>query len=86
MRRLGMLLASGMLIAGCTSPEATRERGGGPGADVGNRPPQVLMHEGSRQYWETPVRISSSEVPSLGPSEQARQLSLPGSSKREGNE
>ena len=82
MRRIWILVASGIMIAGCTSPEAARERGGGPGGDVGNRPPQVLMHEGSRQYWETPVRISS-EVPSLAPSEQARQLSLPGSSKRE---
>ncbi len=85
MRRIWILLASGFVIGGCTSPEARRVRGGGPGADVGNRPPQVLMHEGSRQYWETPVRISS-EVPSLAPSEQARQLSLPGSARREGNE
>lgn len=43
--------------AGCVSPEATRTRGGGPGADVQNRPAQVKMHEGSRPYWETPVVI-----------------------------
>lgn len=70
------------VVTGCTSPEATRQRGGGPGGDPGNRPAQVLMHEGSRQYWETPVRIPS-EAPSLAPSEQARQLSLP--SRREGD-
>ena len=84
MGRVLILLASAVAIAGCTSPEATRQRGGGPGGDVGNRPPQVLMHEGSRQYWETPVRISS-EGPSLAPSEQARRLSLPRSSEREGD-
>lgn len=81
MKRMWILLVAGLAIAGCTSPEATRQRGGGPGGDIGNRPAQVLMHEGSRQYWETPVRISS-EGPSLAPSEQARQLSLP---EREGN-
>lgn len=84
MKRMWILLAAGAGIAGCTSPEATRQRGGGPGADIGNRPAQVLMHEGSRQYWETPVRIPS-EGPPLAPSEHARQLSLPGSPAREGN-
>ena len=84
MKRTWILLVAGLAIAGCTSPEATRQRGGGPGGDIGNRPAQVLMHEGSRQYWETPVRISS-DGPSLAPSEQARQLSLPAASDREGN-
>ena len=36
-----------LLLAGCTSPEAERVRGGGPGADVGNRGTPVVMHEGS---------------------------------------
>lgn len=80
-RTLTVAVASA-IAAGCTSPEATRQRGGGPGGDPGNRPAQVLMHEGSRQYWETPVRIPSA-APSLAPSEQARQLSLP--SRREGD-
>ena len=71
------VLAMAFIISsGCTSPEATRRRGGGPGADGGNRPSQVLMHEGSRQYWQTPVLIPG-EAPSLAPSQQARQLSLP---------
>jgi hypothetical protein len=78
MRRLAIILLFAFAAsAGCTSPEATRARGGGPGADVNNRPAQVKMHEGSRQYYETPVRIPS-ESPPLAPSEQARQLSLPG--------
>jgi hypothetical protein len=40
MKRLWILLTGGVALAGCTSPEAARQRGGGPGADVGNRPPR----------------------------------------------
>ena len=76
--RVVMILFLTAAIPGCTSPEAARQRGGGPGADIGNRPAEVKMHEGSRQYYGTPVRIES-ESPSLAPSEQARRLSLPGS-------
>lgn len=54
--RLALLLTSAAL-AGCASPEATRVRGGGPGADVGNRSQDVKMHEGSHPYWQTPQRI-----------------------------
>jgi hypothetical protein len=46
-----------VLLAGCTSPEAERVRGGGPGADVGNRGDPVLMHEGSKPYAGTPMLI-----------------------------
>jgi len=61
-------------LAGCTSPEARRTRGGGPGADVGNRSQDVKMHEGSQPYWKTPDRITG-EHASLKPAEQARELS-----------
>ena len=61
--------------AGCVSPEAARTRGGGPGADVQNRPAQVKMHEGSRPYWETPIVIDE-EYPDLESAQQARELSL----------
>jgi hypothetical protein len=40
--------------AACTSPEATRMRAGGPGADVGNRG-DVELHAGSRPYYRTPT-------------------------------
>lgn len=74
--RLVVLLAAGLTIAGCSSPEALRQRGGDRGADPNNRPPGlVALHEGSRQYWKTPVRIGVQHVP-LDPSEQARQVSL----------
>ena len=72
---LGVLLA-GIALTGCSSPEAVRQRGGGLGGDTNNRPAVVKMHEGSRQYWETPVLIPV-EGPPLGTSEQARFISLP---------
>ena len=57
MRGWVTLAASVMLVAGCTSPEASRVRGGGSGADVGNRGEVVTMHEGSQPYHETPRLI-----------------------------
>ena len=40
--------------AACASPEATRVRGQGRGADVRNVGAVVAMHEGSDPYWRTP--------------------------------
>lgn len=54
MRPRGLLLAAMAGLAACASPEATRVRGGGPGADVGNRGPEIEMHEGSVIYADTP--------------------------------
>jgi hypothetical protein len=40
----------------CNSPEATRTRGGGPGADLGNHPRgPVELHAGARMYAGTPT-------------------------------
>lgn len=47
------LLALASLSA-CSPPEARRERGGGPGADTGNRDAIVRMHGGSKMYHRTP--------------------------------
>jgi hypothetical protein len=74
--RVALLLAACAAFAGCTSPEATRSRGGGPGADVGNRSQDVKMHEGSQPYWKTPERITGKHPP-LEPSRQAQELSGP---------
>jgi hypothetical protein len=82
MLRLTCVAVLALLAVGCTSPEATRVRGGGAGGDIGNRPPFVKMHEGSRQYWKTPLRIG--EAMPLEPSEQARQLSMPGGPEETG--
>ena len=75
MVRLAVLVLACAAVASCGSPEATRHRGGGQGGDPGNRPAQVKMHEGSRQYFRTPVYIPA-DGPPLAPSEQARHLSL----------
>jgi hypothetical protein len=75
-----MILTAFTLIAllcfftGCTSPERTRTRGGGPGADVGNRAKFVQMHEGSRPFENTP-KIIPTKHPPLTPASQADQLS-----------
>jgi hypothetical protein len=61
-------------LMACSSPETTRKRGGGPGADVGNRGPVVNMHEGSRPFFQTPELISVKHPP-LEAASQADELS-----------
>lgn len=71
---LALLLIFGIYLVGCESPEINRTRGGGPGADVGNRNRVVLMHEGSRPFENTP-QIIASRGPSLDTANQADDLS-----------
>ena len=61
-------------LTACDSPEATRTRGSGPGADVGNHDKVVEMHEGSRPFWETPQIIESKHAP-IEAARQADELS-----------
>lgn len=61
-------------LVGCTSPEAIRTRGGGPGADVGNRTQYLEMHGGSRPFYRTPDLIPAKH-PSLEGARQAYELS-----------
>ena len=50
------LLAGAVAASGCVSPETTRTRGGGPGADVGNHPRgPVELHAGARMFAGTPT-------------------------------
>jgi hypothetical protein len=73
-RRLARGIVVGLAaLAACGSPEAGRARGGGPGADVGNRDPVVEMHEGSRMYYDTPCLMPEDEC--TGP---AQASGLPG--------
>jgi hypothetical protein len=73
-RRGGAFVAfAALLLAACTSPEATRVRAGGPGADVGNRSAVVRLHEGADPFWKTP-RIGV-QGPSLEPARHADRLS-----------
>ncbi len=75
MRRFaGVLLL--LAVAACDSPEAARARGGGSGADTGNRSSVVLMHEGSRPYFKTPRFIRTDPEPIDGAT-HAHELSRP---------
>ena len=47
-------------VAACTSPEATRVRGGGPGADAGNRRTLTETQGRARIYYGTPCRLPTS--------------------------
>jgi len=52
--RSSVLLLVAAVAVGCTSPEATRTRGGGAGADVGNHPRRaVQLHAGNKIYYGT---------------------------------
>ncbi len=74
--RLTLLwLAALATLAGC-SPEATRQRGGGPGADVGNHDRIVEMHGGSYPYYRTP-RLVRNGAP-IESADQAARLSRAG--------
>lgn len=42
------------LLTACASPEATRMRGGGPGADAKNWGGPVELHAGAKPYHDTP--------------------------------
>ena len=61
-------------LAACTSPETGRPRGGGPGADVGNRTKFVRMHEGADPFYKTPKIIRGQSSP-LASARQADNLS-----------
>jgi hypothetical protein len=62
-----VVLIACALAIGCTSPEATRVRGGR-GADVGNRDQVVKIHAGAEPFYETPRRVDPH-----GPLDSARQ-------------
>lgn len=75
MRHALLVMLMGVVwSAGCSSPETMRSRGGGPGADIGNRDKIVRMHEGSKPFDRTPKLIPAKSPP-LEPARQADQLS-----------
>jgi hypothetical protein len=70
LRPLAMTVLASVFTA-CTSPEATRARGGGPGADVKNWNQPVELHAGAEQYYKTscvtePVKCNG-PLPVFGP-------------------
>jgi hypothetical protein len=72
MRRLTVLTIL-LALGACVSPEAKRVRGGGAGADIGNRSDSLQLHGGSLMYSRTPCLLPKSECP--GPLAQS---GLPG--------
>jgi hypothetical protein len=70
---LTVLLIGCISAVGCVSPESTRTRGGR-GADVGNRPEIVKIHDGAEPFWKTPQRETAGHPP-LESARQAEQLS-----------
>ena len=48
------LLTAVLAVTACSSPEATRTRGGGPGGDVGNRAGAPDLHGSVDPYYGTP--------------------------------
>jgi hypothetical protein len=74
-RAVGLLVLLALPLAACASPESTRLRAGGRGADVGNVGRVVDMHEGSDPYAGTPRIIGAWGLQDLGPARQADRLS-----------
>ena len=59
-----LLIASLLLLTACSSPEASRIRGGGPGADVKNWGQTVELHAGAQPFHET---LCVTEIECSGP-------------------
>lgn len=69
-RRLTLLMAL-LAAAACTSPEASRQRAGGRGADVGNHG-EIELHAGSDPYYRTPVAMPARQSSSASASPRQR--------------
>jgi len=55
-REFLVALVASLTLAACGSPETGRTRGGGPGADVGNRGQQLEIHGSLNPFHNTPLR------------------------------
>ena len=51
-----LALAALLALVACDSPETGRARGGGPGADVGNRGKEMEIHGALNPFHNTPLR------------------------------
>lgn len=69
-RRCLALTLTVACMAACASPEASRVRGGGPGADPGNHDLVTELHAGAKMYYRTPCRTvkvrCSGPMPAFG--------------------
>ena len=75
LRRFGLAACALLALGTCASPEATRIRGGGPGADLGNSSAPVVMHEGADPYFGTEHLIEPYGQMDLEPARHAHRLS-----------
>ena len=57
-KAVALLAALAATVGACGSPEADRVRGGGPGADPGNRDDILEIHGGADMYAGTPCMTS----------------------------
>ena len=62
-RTLLLAAVAGLAVAACRSPEEGRVRGGGAGADVGNRGDSTSTHGGSEMFYRTPCLMPEAECP-----------------------
>jgi hypothetical protein len=69
---IAVLLVLLVGLGACTSPEASRTRGGGAGGDVGNRDAVVEIHAGAQPYYHTPCRLPFDCRPGPGTPGEAR--------------
>ena len=72
MRRAVPLVLLLIGLAACTSPEATRQRAGGSGADVGNKRDSLELHAGNNPYAGTPIVIPQLSGPEVSASPRGR--------------
>ena len=61
-RRIALVALLAAALAACGRPEAARVRGGGAGADPGNKDAMVEMHKGATPYYHTPDEKDSQPI------------------------
>jgi hypothetical protein len=53
------VVVAALLVGACSSPEAGRQRAGGPGADVGNHGDPIEMHGKQDMFAGTRVKTAA---------------------------
>lgn len=80
-----LLIVLSIWLPGCSSPEAQRQRSGGPGADIGNRGKTVQLHGDvspeQSMFYQTPQFIVPATAGSVPQVPQGRTPSRTGEHK-----
>ena len=69
-----ILPVAALFFLACASPEVGRTRGGGQGADIGNRGDPIEMHGGAEPFYKTPELIGR-QAPAASTSPLGKQAS-----------